>query len=124
MDAEAFKRAYGESRNGANFFVRHPLVHSFQYSDGVQECAEAGCAWLLDIIGTECLKPLRASGEVLATLNVKVANSKAVLALSVADGAPPAWIRTIDWTDFPKGSWDFLLTDEGERFALILVTEY
>ena len=31
MDAQAFTQTYNESRNGANFLVRHPLVGRFKF---------------------------------------------------------------------------------------------
>jgi hypothetical protein len=124
MNTEAFKKAYSESRNGANFFVRHPLVRIFHYSDGVQECAEAGMYWLLDVVATECLRPLREGGEPCSILAVTVINGKAHMALSTEDDAPAIWQKDIEWTDMPDGTWTFELVDEGERFALILITEH
>lgn len=124
MDEAKFKAAYNESRNGANYFVRHPLVRSFQYSDGVQECAEAGCYWLLDIIATECPKPLRRSEAGVSTVYVRVKDSKAKLSLEIGGQRPVLWDREITWTDMPEGEWQFELVDEGERFAFILITEH
>jgi hypothetical protein len=124
MNNEAFISAYNESRNGANYFVRHWAARSLQFSDGVEQCAEAGCMWLVDIIATECLKPLRDSGEVMGFVTAKVADGQADLSLSVRDGEPPAWSRHIDLTDMPDGEWQFFLADEGTRFALILPKEY
>lgn len=123
MDEAKFKAAYNESRNGANFFVRHPLARRFQYSDGVQQLAEAGAYWLLDILATECPQALRKSGEPTGLVEVQVEDSKAEIALSVADDAPPIWTKKIPYTDLPKGIWSFELVDEGERFALILLSE-
>jgi len=34
------------------------------------------------------------------------------------------WKKSIDYTDMPDGTWNFLLADEGTRRALILVSEY
>jgi hypothetical protein len=124
MNTEKFTAAYGESRNGANHFVRHWAARSLQYSDGVESCAEAGCFWLLDIIATEALKPLRASGDGLGIIAVKVADGKADIGMTIEDDAPPVWSRHVDYTDMPPGEWKFFLADEGERFALILPTEY
>jgi hypothetical protein len=45
MKVEEFKRAYNETRNGANLFVRHWANQKFQYSDGVEECADCGLYW-------------------------------------------------------------------------------
>ena len=124
MNADAFKLAYEASRNGTDGFTRYPMVRGFQYSDGVRECAEAGCYWLLDILATECPKPLQASGAVQGIIKVDVAGSRAKLSMTTADDAPPVWQRRIGFTSLPSGTWTFMLADEGERFALILVTEY
>ena len=124
MDTKQFLGAYSESRNGCNFFVRHPLVPVFQYSDGVKDCAEAGMYWLLDIIATECLKPLRLSGDQQSLVNVAVKNGKCVIALSIEDDAPPLWKRKVAYTDLPDGEYIFELVDEGSRFAMILITEH
>lgn len=124
MDEARFKAAYNESRNGANYFVHHPLVRQFQYSDGVQECAEAGCYWLLDIIATECLMPLRQSGEPSGIVRVIVQDAKADIELTVTETGPPLWTRHVNLTDMPEGEWVFELVDEGERFAMILLTEH
>ena len=53
MNTEALHKAINEVRNGANFFVRHPLCRNVLYSDGVQEVAETGYYWLLGILATE-----------------------------------------------------------------------
>lgn len=124
MNTSEFIRAYRESRNGANGFFFNPLYRSMAYSDGVKECAEAGCYWLLDIIGTECLKPLRAAANPMGIVEVTVAGGKAKVTLTDGDDEPPLWNRAIDYTDMPEGSWTFYLADEGERFSLILPSEY
>lgn len=124
MDEKAFKSIYHESRNGANFFVRHPLVRSFQYTDGVQALAETGCYWLLDILATECPRAMRKAGEPRCIVTARVANGKANLSLSYKDGTPPLWKRHINSTDLPDGEWAFELVDEGERFALCLISEH
>lgn len=124
MNVDAFKAAYGESRNGANYFVRHWYVRSFQFSDGVEQCAAAGCFWLIDIIATECLNPLADSGDNLGILEVKVSRHTADLSLTIGDDEPPIWSRHMDFADMPDGEWKFYLANEGERFALILPSEY
>lgn len=124
MNTEKFIAAYNESRNGANQFFFNPMYRQMQYSDGVKECAEAGCYWLLDIIGTECLKPLRASGEGMGIIEVHVRDGKANLYMTTSDSAPPIWHRKVEATDMHPGEWTFYLADEGERFALILPSEY
>ncbi len=124
MNTEQFTAAYSESRNGANYFVRHWAARKLQYSDGVESCAEAGIHWLLDIIATECLKPLTASGTCMGIITARVSDGKADLDMSTEDDTPPAWKRHIDYTDMPDGNWKFYLVDEGERYALILPEEY
>lgn len=129
MDIERFKAAYNESRNGANYFVNHQLRITpggvpFHYSDGVKDCADAGCYWLLDVIATECPGPLRTSGDVMSIVEVEVNQGKADLRLTISDNAPPIWSKHVDLTDMPDGRWVFELVDEGERFALALLTEH
>ena len=123
MNTEQFTKAYNESRNGCNHFVRHPLVRSFQYTDGVQECAEAGCYWLLDIAATELPAVMRKKGEHMAVLTVKVKDGTGRLT-ATGSGEAKVWSKKIDSTDMPEGKWEFYITDEGERFAMILPTEY
>lgn len=125
MDEMKFMEIYNASRNGANEFFYNPMYRKMAYSDGVRDLAEVGCFWLLDIIGTECLKPLRESGNRMATVEVTVyPDSTCLIDLLVEDGAPPIWTRSIEYTDMPEGKWVFLLVDDDERFTLILVTEY
>lgn len=127
MDIDKFKSAFTQSRNGANHFVRHPLVRKFAYSDGVQECAEAGCYWLLDIAATEVPPVMRTKGETLVTLRVAVEDSTAMLSLYGSGDLFLDWTKKIDMTDMPGGIWEFLVADEVEGdtpFRMILVSEY
>lgn len=124
MDNNAFKKAYEESRNGCNGFYRHPMAKRFHYSDGVQECAEAGCHWLVDIAATELPKAMRDAKVNRSMFEVTVKNGKAHLRLTAEDAAPPIWKRSIEYTDMPEGEYVFELVDEGERVAMILLTEH
>lgn len=127
MDQVAFKNALAESRNGANYFVRHWAVRNFQFSDGVEELAKAGCMWLVDMIATEAPKRLRDAYEGQGgqgIINVRVVGSVADITLSVDDDGPNIWSRHIEYTDMPEGEYAFVLADEIERFALILISEY
>ena len=81
MDIEKFTKAYGESRNGANHFVRHPLARNFAYSDGVQECAECGLYWLLDILATELPAYFKRNEDVSNQCIVKVKDGPLYLKL-------------------------------------------
>lgn len=124
MDEAKFKEAYNEPRNGANQFFRHPMMPLLEYSDGVKDCFEAGCYWLLDIISTECLAPARAHDKSPYLFTAEVAAGKALLTLTWSDTKPPIWSRNIDYTDLPAGRWVFELVDERSRFALTLISEH
>lgn len=125
MDKTAFLKAYNESRNGANEFYRHSLVRSFHYSDGVRDCAKAGCYWLIDIAATELPAVMRKHGALRAILEVHViTNQTCVLELTVADDQPAIWRRSIDYTDMPVGDWFFEVVDETVRVAMILISEH
>lgn len=122
MDTKTFTTAYNASRNGANFFVNHPLAigGKFIFSDGVKECADAGCHWLLDILATELPVPY---GE-LAIVSVGVKDAKARITASLSDSAPPCLDRRIDFTDMPDGQWKFYVSNDGEARVCILPKEY
>lgn len=123
MNTEKFIQIYNESRNGCNHFVRHPLVRYFHYTDGVQELAETGCYWLLDIAATELPKVMRQAGEPHGILAAKVKDNKAKLTFGTTDDTN-LWTKKIPYTDLPDGTWSFELADEGERFAMILISEH
>lgn len=126
MDDTKFKALHDQSRNGCNGFYRHPLVRWFHYSDGVQELAELGCYWLLDILATEAPKAMRKKGETLLSITVLVDKTKtpACQIIGTGSGDSRVWRRDIQHTDLPDGEWKFELGDEGTRFALILQTEH
>lgn len=127
MNPHAFKAAYDESRNGCSLFLRHPLGRALRYSDGVQECADAGAHWLLDIIATEVAPLFRNAPDPFGVFHAVVHNGKAKLHLSFVDDAPPAWRKSISYTDMPDGDWSFYLCNEGEDdhldVAMVLPTE-
>lgn len=125
MDNTAFIKAYTQSRNGANEFYRHNLVKYFHYSDGVRDCAQAGCYWLLDLVATEFPTIMRKNGSLRAILKVHVLPSQScVLQLTTADDQLPIWSCILDYTDMPEGSWFFELGDEDIRVVMILLTEH
>lgn len=128
MNTEQFLAAYQQSRNGCDHFIRHPLVRSFAYSDGVASCAEAGCYWLLDILATELPTEFKKNAATSNSCSVKVAvaGGKATLTGEFVDGVV-GWRKAIEWTDLPEGEWVFYVTDEGggdTRYRCILLTEY
>jgi len=124
MNTAAFIRAYNESRNGTESFTRHWAARNFYFSDGVIECADAGCHWLLDIAATELPQAMRKHQALQAFLEVAVKDGAAKLSLTVSDDLPPIWSRSIDFTDLPEGDWVFELVDESERVAMILISEH
>ena len=129
MNTEQFTTAYHASRNGCDHFIRHPLVRSFAYSDGVGSCADAGCHWLIDILATELPAEFRKHEKISHSCSVKVVvadGGSALITGEFTDGVI-GWRRAIEWADLPGGEWIFYVTDECEgdtRYRCILLTEY
>jgi hypothetical protein len=104
---------------GSDGRYRHPFNKRFIYTEGVKAMAEsAGAYWLLDIVATEAaplvMRDWEARSNPTGMLTIAVAsNNTAVLSLSSADDEPAAWTRTIEYTDFPKGTWTFELAIDG-----------
>ena len=126
MNIDKFKAAYNESRNGANGFYNHALNKLFMYSDGVQECAEAGCYWFLDILATELPAAFKEhQGEYLCVVTLHVKDSKATIQGMFSDDDQAPYKRIIDYTDMPDGDWNFYVQYEpGNGLVMILPTEY
>lgn len=126
MDTHAFKKAYGASRNGANAPIRHSLVRHFLYSDGVQECAEAGCYWLLDVLATEVTRSLfKTKDSTMCIVQVKVKDEAAHITGEFFDGDTSPYKRHVSYTDMPEGEWLFYISDDGDgRLTCILPSEY
>jgi hypothetical protein len=128
MDEAKFKSIYGESRNGCNYRVRHPMCRKFLYSDGVKDLAEVGMYWLLDIVGTEVAQAIKKHANEfggMAFLHAVVKDGKADLSLVRDDGETPKWERHSDFTDLPEGKWIFYLADEGDGHVFMyLPSEY
>lgn len=127
MNTEKFLEAYNESRNGCDHFIRHPLVRSFAYSDGVQQCAEAGCYWLLDILATELPAEFKKNeGALMCVVTVTAEDGKADIDARFTDEVS-AWSKHIDMTDLPDGEWVFIICDDMEGptpYRMILPKEY
>jgi hypothetical protein len=125
MDTEAFKRAYGAGRNGTNAFHFNPLFRHFQYSDGVKECVDAGCHWLLDKLATELPGVFRRNpDDTLLIVKVTVAHCTAKIEGTFHDDQPaPNYSATIVWTDLPDGEWTFAVYKDGVLHC-ILITEW
>lgn len=127
--AIAVQAVLDESRNGLNEVYRHALVRRFNYSDGVRELAQvAGAYWLLDIIATEVVpvmqRLIRSPGGVgTSYIEMRVGDdAKAEITLTIADDAPPAWSRKVDFTDFPPGHWVlFEIGPSGDEEGIIAI---
>lgn len=126
MNTAAFISAYNESRNGTDGFHFNPLYRNFLYSDGVKACAEAGCYWLLDILGTELTRPMfKNRDSVMCIVKVKVADQRASITGEFEDGDPRPYKRKVDYTDLPEGNWVFYVSDDGDgKLRCILPKEY
>lgn len=125
MNTEAFIKAYKESRNGASFFVRHPLVRSFLYSDGMQECAEAGCYWLLDVLATEIqATSFKLKQSTLCIVQVVVSNQQCEITGEFFDGDTEPYTKKVPFTDLPDGVWNFYLSYEDDKVICFLPSEY
>lgn len=124
MNCELFLKAYNESRNGCNGFIRHWLVRKFWFSDGVNDVASFGCYWLIDIAATETPNVLRNTNEYMGIFKVVVKNYKAKLSL-IGSGDNVLWKKKIDFTDLPPGEYNFCICKENnEQFNMILMSEY
>lgn len=124
MNIEAFLTAYNDrSRNGANKFFRHPLQPSLIYSDGMQEVAEAGFYWLVDLAAFEFALKLATQQEYLGVITFTVEGGSGEIVMTGA--ADRVLLRKpIEFTDAPDGVWKFFLGNDGDHFTLILPTEY
>ena len=125
MNTEAFIKAYEESRNGTYFFERHPLVRSFTFSDGMKECAEAGCYWLLAILATE-IQPnqFKEKQSTLCIVQVVVKDQKCEITGEFFDGDSSPYSKRVSYTDLPEGTWNFYLSLEDSKVICILPSEY
>ena len=125
MNTEAFIKAYKESRNGTYFFERHPLVRSFISSDGVKECAEAGCYWLFDVLATEIQSnQFKEKQSTLCIVQVIVKDQKCEITGEFFDGDPSPYSKHVPYTDLPEGTWNFYLSYEDDKVICYLPSEY
>lgn len=125
MNTEAFIKAYKESRNGTYFFERHPLVRNFISSDGVKECAEAGCYWLLDILATEIQSnSFKQKQSTLCIVQVVVKDQQCNITGEFFDGDLSPYSKHVPYTDLPEGTWNFYLSLEDSKVICYLPSEY
>lgn len=126
MNTKQFIDAYNESRNGTDAFHFNPLYRKFLYSDGVRECAEAGCYWLLDILGTELPGAFAKRPDAfLCIVTVTVKNESAKIVGEFDDDDEKPYRKSINYTDMPDGEWIFYVSDDGDgKLRCILPKEY
>lgn len=129
MDDDRFITAYRESRNGTENFYFNKVVPNFYYSDGVRECAQAGCYWLLTLFATTVVEELHKRniqpGD-LAIVKVAVDSEQATLTVELKDMDTNPYIHHVDYTDMPSGDWNFYIAYEGPEtgYRCILPSEY
>lgn len=126
VNEDKFIQAYVASRNGTDNFYFNRLYPKFFYSDGVKECAEAGCYWLVDTLGTELPAEFKKRSDYSCSISVVVdEDAQCTITGSFFDGDPDPYIKHIEYTDMPQGTWNFYVTvEEGGIFRCILLTEY
>jgi hypothetical protein len=126
MNEKAFRQAYELGRNGANQFFRHSLVRFFAYSDGVQEVAEAGCYWLLDIVATEIAPKIARGtydGQHHGWVVVISKDKKAWISLEFEEGES-VYTREVNYTDLPAGKFEFEIGYDGTNVLFSLISEH
>lgn len=124
MDETSFVSLYNASRNGACYFCKNPLYPRFRYSDGVQELAQTGCYWLVDLLGIEIPGVFdKNPGETLMIVEVTVQKNRAVIKGSFTD-TETAYTRST-CTDLPEGKWNLYIGNDGDGvYRCILPSEY
>lgn len=118
MEAQDLTNLMNAWSGGSDGRTRHWANKRFIYTEGVQDVAEkAGAHWLLDILATEvapiCLGRWDLDREHMHFVEIKVADSQAVLSLVRDTGETPLWQREIAFTTFPDGDWMLYLAMDG-----------
>lgn len=127
MDQDKFIKAYKEVRNGTNNYYFDRLVPHLLYSDGVKECMDAGCRWLLYTLGTELISPFNKQRETtsLCIVTVTVAGNAAKIVGQFNDEGTNAYTKDIPYTDLPEGEWMFYVSVVDEhKYLLYIPSEY
>jgi hypothetical protein len=142
LNKEAFKKAYNESRNGANSLTElvikfnetetAPLRGKFLISDGVNECAKAGADYFIAGMALEMqllTLPMMVKkpepDHWTCIVVVKAEDGCGVVEFQFEDGLSALTVELAQ-TEFPDGTWNFYLTNDGEPDVTIciLITEY
>ncbi len=113
---------------GTEAYYRYGLGISY-LTDGVKYlCDEAGCYWLIDIIGSYQKYLSRHSDarlQVMQFWKLTVNEDKSAVVTCVADsGETPVVTQKIEWTDFPLPEVDIWVGIETDRKIAILPSEY
>jgi len=125
MNQEKFVTAYKESRNGTDKFYFNKLYPRFRYSDGVRDCAMAGCYWLVDVLGLEVTREMAKRRREFTIVKVKVENEQATISCDFEEYEQEPFVKYVHTTDLPEGVWEFYISDEGELgYSCILPSEY
>ena len=100
-------------------------MRSFIFSDGVKECAEAGCYWLLDILATEVqANQFKEKQSNLCILQVIVKDQQCEITGEFFDGDSSPYSKRVPFTDLPEGTWNFYLSYEDDKVICYLPSEY
>ena len=124
-----FTAVHDASRNGCEYLVRHPLVRSFTYSDGVKEFASTsvGCFWFLDIVAfevTQAYTKHAADLDYMGFVRLVAKDSSARITLAKDSGEKPVYDRKIPFTDMPDGEWLFYMCKGDTGYFMHLPSEY
>lgn len=117
--AADLKQVMDQYLGGSETRYQHWANKQFIMSEGLRAVAQvAGAHWWEDVLALEVaplvLKAFLAGEHAFGIVQLAVSGGKATAHLSLEDDAPPAWSKTIDFTDFPDGEWSFYLgIDEG-----------
>lgn len=117
--ATDLKQVMDQYLGGSETRYRHWANKKFIMSEGLRAVAQtAGAHWWEDLLALEVapivLKAFLAGEHAFGIVRLSVAEGRANAALSLQDDVPPAWSKSIDFTDFPEGEWTFYLgIDEG-----------
>ena len=129
MNTQDFHRALKEVRNGADYFMRHPLTPRSLISSGLREVADTGCWWLVDLLCTGYAHQLKLddkAGRISGTpiVEVKTRGGVTRVALSYGDDEPPTHKNKIDPSCLPDGGFSILGGVEDGQAMFYLLSEY
>lgn len=122
MNAQELKAELAQYYGGDENVYRHSMNSKFNYTAGMKAMfthAGGGAYWLSDILATqpEILKGVRDNSFCVGVLEVIGTVGVLTVAVDYSESSDPGsqfinilFSRTIDFTDFPEGTWKFYLT--------------